>query len=324
MKNSTVASLLRALLLALLMLPATASAQRRITPVQPAAPVAKTKEAQAREEARKNRPRRPDSVVKQVDDTGREFLLDTISGSEWVDSMALAQPKVIGNVYPLLHSVSVGVDLWDPLMRCFGQQYGVAGVWAAVNLHNRYIPVVEFGLGKADGAPAASNFTYHSPMAPYFKVGANYNFLYNSNPDYLLMAGVRYGITRFSYNLSDVQVADGYWHTSETFAIPTQRSTTGYLEVLLGLQVKIAGPVSAGWCIKYHHILHQSAAPYGHAWYVPGYGTRSGVLGVQLSVTVTLPLGRRHGPAEPESSTIDNPSSSESPHNETTAESSPL
>ena len=61
-----------------------------------------------------NRPTRPSSVVKQVDDSGREFYLDTITGSEWVDSAAMMLPKVVGNIYPLWDAVNVGVDVWDP------------------------------------------------------------------------------------------------------------------------------------------------------------------------------------------------------------------
>ena len=102
---------------------ADAAAQRRVNPVRPKEPYVKPDVITATDAAGKaqNRPTRPSSVVKQVDDSGREFYLDTITGSEWVDSAAMMLPKVVGNIYPLWDAVNVGVDVWDPLMRCFGQ-----------------------------------------------------------------------------------------------------------------------------------------------------------------------------------------------------------
>ena len=270
---------------------ADAAAQRRVNPVRPKEPYVKPDVITATDAAgtAQNRPTRPSSVVKQVDDSGREFYLDTITGSEWVDSAAMMLPKVVGNIYPLWDAVNVGVDVWDPLMRCFGQKYGLAGIWAELSLHNRYKPIVEFGLGCASTTPAAKNYTYNSAMAPYFKVGANYNFLYNSNSAYQVY----------------VTVANGYWQTESRFDIPSQQSTTGYLEVVLGLQVKIAGPLSAGWNIKYHRVLHSSAAPYGNAWYIPGYGSRGSALGVSLSVIYTIPIKRDKTDATQKTTDID-------------------
>lgn len=268
------------------------SAQRRVSPVKPSDPVTITS---TNDDSHRRKPEstRPASVVSQIDDTGREVLVDTITGSEYVDSAPLMQPKVIGNVYPLFHAVTVGVDLWDPLMRIFNQEYGLAGIWAELSLHNRYNPIVEFGLGSAANTPEDMNFTYKSPVAPYFKIGCNYNFLYNSNPDYQIYAGLRYGITRFSYDVTNVTVKNEYWNDNTTFNLPTQHSTTGYFEVLAGIKVKVADHWSLGWTVKYHNILHSSKAPYGNAWYIPGYGTRGSWLGASLSLMYTIPLNKK-------------------------------
>lgn len=267
------------------------SAQRRVTPVRPAEPT--RTQSVVDETKRKPKSTLPASVVTQIDDKGREILVDTISGSEYVDSLALAMPKVVGNFYPLMHALTIGVDLWDPLMRAFGQDYGLAGAWAELSLHNRYNPIVEFGLGNAWSRPEEMNYTYSSPIAPYFKVGCNYNFLYNSNPDYQVYAGVRYGITRFAYDVTGVTVNNDYWGETTSFSIPRQHSTVGYGEITAGLKVKIAGRWSMGWCVKYHAILHSSKAEYGRPWYIPGFGTRGSALGMSLSVMYTLPLNKK-------------------------------
>ena len=61
------------------------------------------------------------------------------------------------------------------------------GFGAEVSLHNRYKPVFELGLGMADHKPSGNNYTYKSPMSLFMRIGMNYNFLYNSSPDYQFM-----------------------------------------------------------------------------------------------------------------------------------------
>ena len=110
---------------------------------------------------------------------------------------------------------------------------GVGGVWAELGIHNWFKPIVEFGLGMADYMPKDESYRYKSGMAPYFKIGLNYNFLYNSTPDYSVYLGLRYGISSFSYRIEDVTAINGYWDESTTLSVPSQHATAGYFEFLL-------------------------------------------------------------------------------------------
>ena len=178
-------------------------------------------------------------------------------------------------------------------MRIFGQKYGLGSVWAGVDFYNRFMPVAEVGLSMTDDTPSGLNYTYKSPVAPYFKIGANYNFLYNSNDAYQLWAAVRYGLTSFKYQIENVTVDNSYWGEDVSVAFPSQRSTVGYFEIGLGLKVKIAGPLSLGWMINYHSILHESSQRDGRPMVIPGMGKRSGSIGGQLSVMYTIPLNKK-------------------------------
>ena len=75
------------------------------------------------------------------------MYVDTVAGTEVVDSTNLNTGKIPKMIQPLFYAAAVGVDVWDPLMRVFGQHYGLVEFSAELNLHNRYVPVVEFGLG---------------------------------------------------------------------------------------------------------------------------------------------------------------------------------
>ncbi|MDE6300367.1 MAG: hypothetical protein K2M19_01445 [Muribaculaceae bacterium] len=220
-------------------------------------------------------------------DDGAIIYTDTVTGDQWIDSMPIR--KVPKMQYPLYNGVDVSVDVWDPLMRAFGQKFGIIGFGADVNLHNRYFPVFEAGLGAAHRTPSGMDYTYRSPLSAYFKIGMDYNFLYNSNPDYKFFAGVRYGFSAFKWGLDNVTPSPGYWGSVEPFELPLQNSFTGWFEFCLGLRVRLIGPVSAGWMVRVHTPLNQSKNEHGQPWYIPGYGSRGQLFTGTFSFTYTIP-----------------------------------
>ncbi len=261
------------------------SAQRRITPVEipgksGSAAVADSVATEAK----------PDNLVETTDMSGHTVLVDTISGVEYRDTILTQAPKL---VYPRFEAVSVGVNVWDPLLRCFGQKYGLIGFWGELSIHNWIKPVVEAGLGQAEITPDNGNYTYKSSVAPYFKVGLNYNFLYNSDTAYSVYAGLRYGISNFGFEVTDVTINQGYWGDDMMINVPSQRATVGYVEAVVGLKVLIFSNFYIGWDIRMHSIVHQSNLQYGEPWYIPGYGTRTTPFSASLSVSYTLPFHKR-------------------------------
>ena len=263
------------------------NAQRRITPIDN--PNTATQHI--------NENFNPDSInranlVEMTDAQGRTILVDTIAGTEVVDSAAL---QIVPRMeYPLVFAASVGVNIWDPVMRLFGQKYGIIEFNAEFNMHNRYIAVFEAGLGSAHKRPDDNNYTYHSAMAPFFKVGLNYNFLYNSSPDYMAMAGIRYGYTPFSFTITDVVIDSPYWQENAPMTVPQQNVNAGYLELLFNLRIRIAGPVYLGWSFIFHTIIHETSTPYGKPWYIPGYGTKGMPITGAFTVTYTFDFHKKH------------------------------
>ncbi len=271
-----------------ILIPAWGRQKRRATPVTTAAAETQAVNETERDTSRINAKMRQ-RPIHYVNKDGFNVYVDSVTGDEWIDSTLITTiPKM---EFPLLDALTVGVNVWDPLLRIFGQRYGIADAWAELSLHNRYKPIFEVGLGTASYKPADMNYTYRSPLSVFFRIGANYNFFYNSNPDYSLFAGLRYGLSPFSFSVDDVTLAPGYWDEESRFSIPAQHVTVGWFEFSLGLRVKIWGPFSAGWSVRYKSILHRSKTPYGQPWYVPGFGAPGAISG-SFSFSYTLPLKR--------------------------------
>lgn len=270
-----------------------AVAQRKVTPVNTAAtatqPINENKNDTARINARLRA-----SMVQYHDDNGNIIYVDTVTGKEWRDTLALPAREPMK--YPRLYRMSIGVNIWDPVMRAFGQKYGLISFSGTLDIHNRYLPTFEIGLGQTKNTPDGNNFTYRSPMSVYFKIGGGYNFMYNGNPDYQMFASIRYGFAPFSFSIDDITVSSPEWGDSQHSTIPSQHATAGWLELGLGLKVKIWGPVYAGWRVFFHNIIHESACDYGKPWYIPGYGTRKGSLTGSFSIFYTIPF--KHKKAE--------------------------
>lgn len=266
-----------------------AGAQRRVTPVNTPATRTQSKRDALTDSLHALEARRKRSI-QYTDENGVIVLVDTLTGVEWTDSTLL--PKAPPMKYPLLYDLSVGINIWDPVMRAFGQHYGGASAWVTVSLHNRYNPVFEFGMGAADNTPPDNNYTYHGKLSPFFKIGMDYNFMYNSNPDYRFLAGIRYGFSPFRFSADGITLDDPYWNETTGFAIPSTSVTAGWFEVRLGLRVKLWGPISAGWMFHYHSILHQTHPAVGDAWYIPGYGTQNSAISGSFSIIYTLPFNK--------------------------------
>lgn len=255
-----------------------AMAQRRVTPVERS-----TNRTMTAEELKQ---KKKELKAKGLSIVGDSIVADSVA----IKADTLKTRKML---YPRLTSVIVGANLWDPVMRLLGQKYGGIDFSVELSLWNRFIPTVELGVGWADNTPEDMNFTYKGKLALYGKVGMNYNFKFNSSPDYVAMLGFRAGYSSFGYDIKDVTVHNGYWDQSKTFDILDQHSHASWGELLLAVRVKLFGNLSAGWAFKYHFLFNCKSNSNSDPWYIPGYGARKGAVTGGFSIYYTLPLHKK-------------------------------
>ena len=186
--------------------------------------------------------------------------------------------------YPLYNGVTVGVNFGDAVMSMTGQSHSSYDVSAMVSLHNWFFPVVEAGIGWGHHTENNDLFKVKAYPSMYAKAGINYNFLYKSNPAYMAYLGLRFGVAQCRWDKTDIKSTN---EEGETTYLPNemdQRCTSIYGEILAGLKVKIAGPFSLGWNVRYRVGKHNSGGM--SPWFVPGYGT--GPLGGTLNAYFTF------------------------------------
>lgn len=258
--------LLTALLLVLTVLPTGA---QKITPVD-------------------NDPTKPRQPVLHYYDKHGNPLDEPVLFLADLDTVAQAKP---GPIYPLWQSVSVGINFFDGLMMLAGQKHASFDLWAALSLHNWIQPVVELGVGIADNKPEEGNFHYKGKPSFYGKIGLNYNFLYQSNPDYQVHLGLRGAYSNFRYDITDITINSSYWDQSNNFSILDQRAHALYGEVLGGIKVMIWKNISLGWDIRFRFKFKSTNGSNSTPWFIPGYGTSS-PLSASFSLIYTVPIGK--------------------------------
>lgn len=225
-------------------------------------------------------------------DTKGELLDEPVMFLSELDT--LKKDNKIKMQYPVLNAISIGLNVWDPIMTLTGQKYGGIDLWADFSIHNRIFPIIEVGVGMANSTPKDGNYTYKCHPSIYAKIGVNYNFFFNDTDDYQFFAGIRGGFSSFNYEINDITINSSYWGESHNFTIPDQHTTALYGEALLGIKVKIWKAFSMGWSFRYHHLFKCKDASNSSPYYIPGFGNRNSKLGASFSLIYTFNLGDKN------------------------------
>lgn len=245
----------------------------------------------------------PKPVLHYYDKHGEKLETPVLYLAE-LDTATTVRPQ---SPYPLFNGVTVGVNFADAIMTVIGQKHSSYDINAMVSLHNWFFPVVEAGIGWGHHSDNNGLFKVNAKPSMYAKVGINYNFLYKSDPAYMAYIGLRFGVASCRWDKTDIKrptesteesgdpaenpetrdTEDNNEAAKPSEYLPDElnrRCTSIYGEILAGLKVKIAGPFSLGWNVRYRLGLHNSGGM--SPWFVPGYGT--GPLGFTFNAYLTF------------------------------------
>lgn len=188
---------------------------------------------------------------------------------------------------PLFNGFSVSADLVGPVQMLVSD-YGQYEAALHINLLDRYFPVVEVGIGRADHNDDVTQISYKT-SAPFVRIGVDFNLLKNKHDIYRLYAGVRYAFTSFDYDLFHPGIKDPVWGGTADYSAKGVKCSYHWAEAVIGVDAKIWGPVHLGWSLRYRSRLSYNDGELGKSWYVPGFGkSDSSAFGGTFNVSIDI------------------------------------
>ena len=213
--------------------------------------------------------------------------------------------EVVVDTIPFYNGTYVGVDIYGIGSKMLGGDFMSSEVSIGVNLKNKFIPTIEFGMGGTD-TWNETGIHYKSKTAPFFRIGVDYNTMAKKKEkNSYLYVGLRYAFSSFKYDVSTLPVddpiwggsignpslEDDYWGGSIPFNHPGMKASVQWLEIVLGVKVRIYKNFNMGWSVRMKYKTSVSTGEYGDPWYVPGYGKfKSNNMGITYSLIYKLPL----------------------------------
>ncbi len=235
---------------------------------------------------------------------GSASALAQYSGTRDTRPVATKKEKKPAEIeYPWFNGVSVGLDLYGLGAGLFGSDFLSSEVVVDVDLKHRFFPTVELGYGTTDSW--SDNGIHYKSGAPYFRVGVDYNALYKKKHGQMILVGLRYGYSSFSYdvktlpfsdpvyggNLDNPLLTDDIWGGSVPYNYSGQKGTMQWLELCAGIRAHVWKPIWMGLGLRFRLKVAESKSLHGDPWYVPGFGKYGGnTLGVQYTLIYKLPF----------------------------------
>lgn len=197
------------------------------------------------------------------------------------------EPTQLQHEYKWLQGLTLSVDAAGAVMTLTSPWGQVEGA-LRVDLKNRYFPVIEAGIGMSNHTSDETDIHFQT-HSPYFRIGADYNFLFRKERDNNIFGGLRYGFSPFSFSIDSPPLYNSYYQTTVPFHYDGLKSSAHWLEFVGGVETKIWKNFSLGWSIRYKIRLAQKKTSIGQAWYIPGFGrNKNNVLGGTFNLIFKL------------------------------------
>lgn len=196
--------------------------------------------------------------------------------------------KLQKDTIPFFRGFSLSFDLVGAAQMLLSDHGQYEGAFR-LNLHNQYFPIVEAGYGKANHHDDPVTHITYKTSAPYFRIGADVNILKKKHTGNRLYVGLRYGFTSYKVDLNSQPKADPVWKWATSFGVRDEACKQSWVEVVFGLDAKVAGPLHLGWSARYKFRVSHNDGRIGKTWYVPGYGLQdSSALTATFNVIIDI------------------------------------
>lgn len=172
---------------------------------------------------------------------------------------------------PLFRGFSVSFDLVGPAMLMLSDHGEYEGA-LRINLHDQWFPIFEVGLGRANHENDSITGLTYKTTAPYFRLGMDWNILRKKHQANRIYAGFRYAFTSYKVDIIRADLPDPIWLTPTGFGVEGSACNMHWMELVLGIDAKVFGPLHLGWTVRYKRRLFHNDGTLDATWYVPGFG----------------------------------------------------
>lgn len=181
----------------------------------------------------------------------------------------MVEPETTDTV-PFLQGFAVSFDLAGAIQEAVSDYGQFEGAFR-INLKDKYFPIVEAGIGKADQDNAVSKISYKS-TTPYFRVGMDVNLMKMKHDVNRIYGGIRYAFSSFKYDIHHPGPMDPVWGGTGDYNLEDVQCNYHWAEFVAGVDSKIWGPLHLGWSVRYRRRIAHDDGSLGNVWYVPGFG----------------------------------------------------
>ena len=169
-------------------------------------------------------------------------------------------------------------------------KYYSAEVSATFNIHNRFLPVAEAGIGYTNIISELYEIGYQT-RAPYYRIGMDYNMQYKNGKPNSIYLGGRIGYTSFKYDVDAPALKDPIWGDEAPVQFKEMPCRAIWAEAVGGVRAEIFKNLYMGWSLRYKYPIHKAPINNGGPWYIPGFGaSKAGSLGATYSVSYYFKL----------------------------------
>lgn len=215
----------------------------------------------------------------------------TVSILLTIPSTAKAQGRLFSiqkDSIPMMRGFAVSVDLAGPAQLALSDRGEIEGA-LRLNLHDQYYPIVEVGYGMADHREDDVTGISYKTSAPYFRMGCDLNLLKKKHVQNRLYAGIRYAFSLYNVDITHATLQDPVWGWNSPVNIKGEDCNQHWIEVVFGLDTKVAGPLHLGWNVRYKRRITHKDTSIGQTWYVPGYGRQGSTrLGANFNIILDI------------------------------------
>lgn len=187
------------------------------------------------------------------------------------DSVKTVKPSFINGLRIELDASPVITTLLSK-----GETYSFEGA-VQTTLFKKYFPVFELGFAGANRT-TDQNINFNTKGA-FMRIGNDFSVMKQkenaSKYQNYFLAGVRLGLSNFTYNMTNIEIKDDYWDVSKTYNLNDLTATKLWFEIAAGIRVEIIKNIYMGWTLRNKRMLTNDAEGKISPWYVPGFGVNN-------------------------------------------------